>query len=65
MSNYKERVVIEKDELNTKINDLVGFMHSDEFVALDSVNQGLLMVQHVAMQNYIDVLRRRIEVFKD
>ena len=69
MKEYQQRVIEEKKELDEKIVKLKDFMHSDDssdskcFKDLDSVNQGLMMVQLVAMENYSNALARRIEIF--
>lgn len=63
MEAYQQRVVEESCGLDEKIGSLVDFMHSEIYANLSAVNQGLLMVQLVAMNNYSDVLDRRIELF--
>lgn len=62
MSTYQQRVVGEREELDTKMAKLSEFMHGDVYAGLNATEQGLLMVQIVAMQNYSDVLFRRIEM---
>jgi hypothetical protein len=63
MQPHQQRVVTELDELATKIGALTDFMHGDVYSELPSVDQGLLMVQLVAMQNYESALTRRIKLF--
>ena len=63
MQEFQQRVIEEKKELDSKLNKLKDFMHSEQYAQLDSTNQGLLMVQQVAMENYSDALARRIEMF--
>lgn len=63
MLDDQKIVITEELELCHKISDLIDFMLGDSYSKLDSVNQGLLMVQLVAMKNYSDALRRRIELF--
>lgn len=63
MSNYKDRVLEEAIELNDKIAKLCDFMHSDSFVELSGVNQGLLMVQLEFMKGYAETLKRRVDLF--
>ena len=63
MEGYQQRVVDENHELGEKLKDLRSFMHGDIYTALPAVEQGLLMVQLVAMENYSDSLSRRIELF--
>lgn len=63
MSGYKKiRLTVEKEELDAKIHNLRNFMHGNEYTSLSPVDQGLLMVQLVAMDNYSDALARRIEI---
>ena len=64
MEDYEERVIVEKSQLDEKLVSLISFMRTTGFVGLSGVEQGLLMVQLVAMKNYSEVLRRRIEAFK-
>jgi len=63
MEAYQERVIEEKKELDNKRIKLTEFMHSDAYAELGATNQGLLMVQLVAMKNYSNALERRIELF--
>ena len=63
IEKYKQRVIDEKKELFNKTQKLIDFMYSDKYAELSAIDQGLLMVQLVAMQNYSDALSRRIEIF--
>ena len=63
MKPHQERVVTEHKELSGKLCALIYFMHEDIYAGLPAVEQGLLMVQLVAMQNYESALNRRIELF--
>jgi len=63
MEAYQDRVVEEKKELDDKRIKLTDFMHGDTYAGLPATEQGLLMVQLVAMKNYSNVLDRRIELF--
>lgn len=63
MEDFQQRVVEEKEELETKMEKLSDFMHGDTYAELSATDQGLLMVQLVAMQNYSDALSRRMELF--
>ena len=65
MEDYHKRVVdvfVHKAELDEKLKNLRGFMNKAVYASLPAVEQGLLMVQLVAMDNYSDVLARRIEL---
>lgn len=63
MQEHQQRVVEEKIVLDDKISKLSDFMHTDIYAGLDSVNQGLLMMQLEQMQSYSNTLERRIELF--
>jgi len=63
MQPHQQRVIDEKKELDEKREKLIEFMHGDIYAALDAIDQGLLMVQLVAMNNYSEVLGRRIDLF--
>lgn len=62
-TDWQQRVYDEKGELNVKLTKLTEFMHSDAYSELNATDQGLLMVQHVAMRNYAESLGRRLETF--
>lgn len=63
MQGHQLRVVEELGELDEKIERLTEFMHNDVYPTLSAVDQGLMMVQLVAMENYSEALGRRIELF--
>ena len=63
MQDYQTRVIIEEDDLRIKTQALRDFMHNKAYGDLVAVEQGLLMVQLVAMENYQGALKRRIEIF--
>jgi hypothetical protein len=62
---HQERVVIEKQELDSKLEKLRAFMLEDGgiFDSLPSEEKSRLSEQETHMSRYSDVLRRRIEVF--
>lgn len=60
MSDFKDRLIDEKIELDKKTEKLESFFDSDTFKGLDKTNQGLLTIQHSAMQTYSECLRQRI-----
>jgi hypothetical protein len=64
MQDHEKRVVDEHKEVGDKVIALIDFMHTETFSELTAVNQGLMMVQQVAMQNYYEALSRRIELFE-
>lgn len=63
MEEYKQRMLIEEMDINEKKEKLSDFMHTETFGKLAAVDQGLRMVQLVAMNNYSDALARQIELF--
>jgi len=63
MKDYQERVLEERDELWKKVCGLTDFMHCDTYAKMPATEQGLMMVQLVAMKNYHETLLRRIELF--
>jgi len=63
MQEHQKRVVTEKEELSVKAVALSEFMHGNIYASLPAVEQGLLMVQLVAMRNYESALERRIDLF--
>ena len=63
MQPYQQRVAEEKERLDGNRQKLIDFMHGDIYAGLSAVDQGLLMFQLVAMNNYSDALGARIELF--
>lgn len=63
MSNFLERLVVEKEELSTKLNSLKGFVECrHDFKELSESNQILLKEQLDSMQKYLNILVVRIEL---
>lgn len=65
MSNYKERVVEERNELDLKLNGLYAFVKTDTFHNLEDADQDILNMQLMAMDEYLNLLEMRIKRFKD
>ena len=63
MQPHQERVVTEKDELDTKIEKLSSFISSDVYSTLTEAEQSRLGRQLGLMQQYSDVLGERIAAF--
>lgn len=61
---YQERVVIEKQELDDKIDKLEAFLRSENYQGVDLLNQQLMMQQLGIMLAYSSILSRRIETFQ-
>lgn len=60
MSTFKDRLLVEKGELNEKRLKLDNFICSDAFNKIDPIQKSLLRVQHSAMGTYSDCLTERI-----
>ena len=65
MKEWQLRVMQENVDLNESIEKLTAFKYSEVFASLPSVEQGLMMVQLVAMQNYSDALSRRVDIYHE
>ncbi len=61
---WQERVIKEKADLDAKLNRLSAFGLSESFDELSAEDQGLLGLQHAAMEEYSRVLGRRIDRFQ-
>ena len=64
MSDYKQRVITEQSELETKIKTLMLFSNSKEFDALGYEDRKLLREQLETMKRYSFILLERIRRFK-
>jgi hypothetical protein len=60
---HQQRVVDERDELDSKAAKLNSFFETPIFDGLDAAEQGRLRTQLVAMETYSDILRERIAAF--
>ena len=60
-----ERLLIEAQELATKTNLLNDFMRTQAFVNLDRENKDLLYSQSRLMNEYLQVLGKRLELNGD
>ena len=61
MSTFKERLIIENQELDEKILKLANFINSEAFKDIDHVQMSLLNIQVQAMVTYQKCLFERIE----
>jgi hypothetical protein len=57
---WLERVCIERDELQGKVNKLKEFMATTNFTDLNETNKDLLHKQIVFMREYLETLNMRI-----
>lgn len=60
MSTFKERLVLEKEELDEKIGKLNSFVNSVKFHEADDIQQSLLQIQLHAMRCYGQTLGERL-----
>ena len=63
MQPHQERVVAEKDELDSKLKKLDMFIHGDVYSGLDEAERLRLMRQYRHMKDYSNVLGERIAEF--
>jgi hypothetical protein len=63
MEQFQERVVIEKHELDVKVDRLKGFVASTKFVTIPISEQKRMSKQLSIMQDYSAVLGERISAF--
>lgn len=59
---FQDRLAIEYDELNEKINKLTSFMESEQFEKLSSDMKAEMQCQKEAMSDYLDCLSNRLEL---
>lgn len=63
--NFLDKLEIELQELNNKIDNLESFIDSNEFKKLNNKNQLLLFKQRNHMNQYRGILEERIKINKD
>jgi len=64
-NSFYDRLLIEAQELATKLNGLNDFMRTQNFVDLDRQNKDLLYTQSRLMNKYLQVLGKRLEILGD
>lgn len=60
--SVRERVVEERNELRDKITKLALFVYSAKIEMIDEKQAGLLKAQLRAMEEYNDILTKRLEL---
>lgn len=60
--SHIERMIVEKVELQDKIQKLLDFINTPIYQELDETIKGLLAIQGRAMQTYLEVLQLRINL---
>lgn len=63
MKDFQNRVIKEKEELDIKIRSLISFVNSGVFKGIVFEEQQLLKMQLTIMQDYSDILTKRIAAF--
>lgn len=63
MQAHQERVVVEKSELDAKIEKLDTFRHGDIYHTLSVAERDRLTRQYAHMKDYSNVLGERIAAF--
>ena len=65
MSELINKLITERDEVQKKLDNLIGFTYSDLFATLDPVQVRLLIIQRIVMSTYIEILNMRIDTLKE
>lgn len=65
MTEAYGRLLVEMEELATKIEALKKFIVGDKFVTLNKRSQKLLIKQLKIMEKYAEILKARIEAWED
>jgi len=60
--SHVERMIVEKVELQEKVQKLLDFINTPIYQELDETIKGLLAIQGRAMQTYLEVLQLRINL---
>jgi len=64
MTDWQQRVIDEKDELDAKLLKLRAFIGSPSWLMMEVADRWLLEKQLTFMNEYFAVLQQRIERFK-
>ena len=65
MNPIKERVKVELDELQMRLTKLKRFVESERITTVSDEMADLLRQQYAVMQQYRDILKKRIALMKD
>ena len=65
MNPTKERAKVELDELKIRINKLKRFVESERITTVSDEMADLLRQQYAVMQQYRDILKKRIALMED
>ena len=65
MNPTKERAKVELDELKIRINKLKRFVEGERITTVSDEMADLLRQQYAVMQQYSDILKKRISLMED
>lgn len=65
MNPIKERVKVELDELKMRLTKLKRFVESERITTVSDEMADLLRQQYAVMQQYRDILKKRIALMED
>ena len=65
MNPIKERVKVELDELTMRLTKLKHFVESERITTVSDEMADLLRQQYAVMQQYRDILKKRIALMED
>ncbi len=65
MNPTKERAKVELDELKIRINKLKRFVEGERITTVSDEMADLLRQQYAVMQQYRDILKKRIALMED
>ena len=65
MNPTKERARVELDELKIRINKLKRFVEGERITTVSDEMADLLRQQYAVMQQYRDILKKRISLMED
>ena len=65
MNPIKERVKVELDELQMRLTKLKHFVESERITSVSDEMADLLRQQYAVMQQYRDILKKRIALMED
>lgn len=65
MNELIDKLITERNDVQEKLDNLIGFTYSDLFSTLDPIQVRLLIIQRNVMGTYIEILNMRIDTLKE
>lgn len=65
MNELIDKLITERNDVQEKLDNLIGFTYSDLFATLDPIQVRLLIIQRNVMGTYIEILNMRIDTLKE